>query len=154
MIDRHGSRKRIAVVSLGGTITMTTQASGGVVPSLTSKDLLATLALAEFDLEIEPITLKKLPGAHLTPQGLVELAADIDKLDADGYAGVVVTQGTDTIEETAFALDHLATRAIPIVVTGAMRSAQTIRAFASRHASKPMAASPLDSRAKLKRDRR
>lgn len=123
MIDRHGSRKRIAVVSLGGTITMTTQASGGVVPSLTSKDLLATLALAEFDLEIEPITLKKLPGAHLTPQGLVELAADIDKLDADGYAGVVVTQGTDTIEETAFALDHLATRAIPIVVTGAMRSA-------------------------------
>jgi L-asparaginase len=81
------------VVSLGGTITMTTQASGGIVPSLTSKDLLATLALAEFDLEIEPITLKKLPGAHLTPEDLVELAANIDKLGADGYAGVVVTQG-------------------------------------------------------------
>jgi hypothetical protein len=32
---------------------MTTQASGGIVPSLTSKDLLATLALAEFDLEID-----------------------------------------------------------------------------------------------------
>lgn len=122
-MHQQSSRKTIAVVSLGGTITMTTQASGGVIPSLTSIDLLANLKLADLDLEIEPITLKKLPGAHLTPQDIVELAVCIRELAANGCGGVVVTQGTDTIEETAFVLDLIETRSIPIVVTGAMRNA-------------------------------
>ena len=123
MVAQQSSSKRIAVVSLGGTITMTAQAEGGVVPSLTSKDLLASLQPAVSGLEIEPITLRKVAGAHLRPQDLVELAHHIDGLAAKGYAGVVVTQGTDTIEETAFVLDLIATQTMPIVVTGAMRHA-------------------------------
>jgi len=81
---QQGSSKRIAVVSLGGTITMTAQAEGGVVPSLTSKDLLASLQPAASGLDIEPITLRKVAGAQLRPQDLVELAHHIDGLAANG----------------------------------------------------------------------
>jgi L-asparaginase len=62
------------------------------------------------------------PGSELVLEDLIELAAEIEgRIDA-GAAGVVVTQGTDTIEETSFVLDLLVNRNAPVVVTGAMRN--------------------------------
>jgi L-asparaginase len=69
---------------------------------------------------IVPITLKTVPSAELTPQDLLEVSACSDRLTAEGHDGIVLIQGADTIEETAFALDGVATRTIPIVVSGAM----------------------------------
>jgi L-asparaginase len=62
------------------------------------------------------------PGASLTFPDLYELAAAIDEALDDGCAGVVVTQGTDTIEEVAYVLDVLLPTDAPVVVTGAMRN--------------------------------
>jgi L-asparaginase len=114
----------VAVLSLGGTISMSPPDAGGgpVVPALGSADLVrAVPGLADSDVELVTVDVRRLPGSGMTMAVLdeaVRLAGE--HVDA-GAAGVVVTQGTDTIEETSFALDLRWDRDEPLVVTGAMR---------------------------------
>lgn len=108
--------------SLGGTIAMTQQTgASGVQPALSASDLLAAVpGLADLDIAIDMHDFRRIPGASLTYADLLELAAEISKQSVDG---VVITQGTDTIEETAYILDLVYEGDTPVVVTGAMRSA-------------------------------
>jgi L-asparaginase len=115
------SRQRIRVLSLGGTIAMTPSDGGGVTPALDADDLVAAVPGLDEVARVEPESFRQVPGAHLRRGDLVALAAHVDALAVDGIDGIVVTQGTDTIEETAFALDLLVSSDIPLVVTGAMR---------------------------------
>ena len=62
------------------------------------------------------------PSPSIIFADLLRLRDEIAHRVADGSAGVVVTQGTDTIEETAFALDLMWPGDTPIVITGAMRN--------------------------------
>lgn len=129
MTETRGNLPRVLVVSLGGTITMTAApGAGGIRPTLTASDLLAAEPRLAQVAQLEAVTPMSLPGASLTLQHLREVAALLRaRLDggADAPVGAVVVQGTDTIEETAFVLDLLATQAsAPIVVTGAMRGPQ------------------------------
>lgn len=116
-------RPRVAVFSLGGTIAMTGDASGGVVPALSGEQLLAAVpGLDATGVRLSVHDFRRLPSASLSFDDLVELAAEIDRQCVNGIDGVVVTQGTDTIEETAFLLDLLHSGTAPVVVTGAMRN--------------------------------
>ncbi|WP_449352721.1 asparaginase [Streptomyces shaanxiensis] len=113
--------RRVAVISLGGTIAMTAQTDGGATPTLSADDLVAAVpGLADTGIHVQVHDFRRLPGASLSFSDLFELAATIETLEVDG---VVVTQGTDTIEETAYLLDLVTTGDMPIVVTGAMRNA-------------------------------
>lgn len=121
MNDRR--HPRVAVYSLGGTIAMTAQADGTVAPALSAKDLLAAvpqIGALEVDLEVHDF--RHVPGASLTFADLFALADEIGKAAARGVDGVVITQGTDTIEETSYLLQLRCRAGIPIVVTGAMRN--------------------------------
>ena len=112
---------RVAVYTLGGTIAMTKQAGAGVTPQLSAEELLAAVpGLGETGAALQVHEFRQLPGASLTYPDLLALARDLDTLDVDG---VVVTQGTDTIEETSYLLDLVTRRPVPVVVTGAMRNA-------------------------------
>jgi L-asparaginase len=71
--------------------------------------------------DVETVAFRQMPSGDLTLSDVVALAAEIGRSFAAGAAGAVVTQGTDTIEETSFALDLL-TGGGPVVVTGAMRN--------------------------------
>jgi L-asparaginase len=115
------SDRRVAVFSLGGTIAMTTHTSGGATPTLSADDLIAAVpGLADTGVSVDANSFRQLPGASLSFSDLLELAAAIEQLTVDG---VVIIQGTDTIEETAYLLDLVTTDATPVVVTGAMRNA-------------------------------
>ncbi len=118
---RFGVGKRIAVFFLGGTISMAPAADGqGVVSTLGADELLRSVpGLDALNLTVEPHDAGRIPSASLRfPHilGVLRAAAD------SGADGVVLVQGTDTIEETAFLADLLWSSPAPFVVTGAMRN--------------------------------
>lgn len=118
------SRPRLLVLSLGGTITMTASAGGGIAPTLGAAELVAAVpGLAEVA-EIEARSPLKVGSASLTLEDIRAVAAEIRAGFASGFDGAVVIQGTDTIEETSFALDLLVRDERPVVVVGAMRGPQ------------------------------
>ena len=116
---------RVAVLFTGGTISMTVDpVAGGNVPTLDGAAILARTPGLERIAAVVPIDLGRTPASHFTFPQLFEIAAVIRAAQADpSIDGVVVVQGTDTIEETAFLWDLVLERPEPAVVTGAMRSA-------------------------------
>ena len=113
---------KVAVISLGGTIAMAGKTgSRGVVPSVTAEDLTGTLPQLAGYATIECHAFSNIPSPHLTFSSLLTLGEMIRKLCRQGMDGIVLTQGTDTIEETAYFLDRVLDVDAPVVVTGAMR---------------------------------
>ena len=116
-------RPWVALFGLGGTIAMTRAPDGGVSPALSAADLLlAVPGLSGIEAELRTVDFRRKPGASVSFTDLFELAGAINGALRDGCTGVVITQGTDTIEEVAYALDLLLSGDAPVVVTGAMRN--------------------------------
>jgi L-asparaginase len=117
----------VTVFSLGGTIASTGipeasgDGAGGVAPRLGARELVAGSAQLRDVADVEPVAFRQLPSGDLVISDIVALAAAVSRRFESGAAGVVITQGTDTIEETSFVLDLL-TDGGPVVVTGAMRN--------------------------------
>lgn len=118
-------RKQIAIISTGGTIAMGIDPkSGGAIPILSGDDFLKSTPSLQSIVGVSVVDFRKKPGAHLTLEDILELSKLIKELFKQNKAdGVIVTHGTDTLEETAYALDLLVQADNPIVVTGAMKNA-------------------------------
>lgn len=117
--------RRVAVGSLGGTITMT-GGDGGARPSLEAADLLS--GLVGEDLQVEAETLEQLPSASLTPAQVLRAVGWAAERVAAGADGAVLVQGTDTLPESAFLADLYWQGDAPLVLTGAMRLASAASA--------------------------
>jgi L-asparaginase len=118
---------RVAVLFTGGTISMVVDpVAGGNVPSLDGAAIIErTPGLAEIA-ELVPIDLDRTPASHFRFPELLEIGRRIRAAQAEPMIdGVVVVQGTDVIEETAFLWDLVLDMPEPVVVTGAMRSASS-----------------------------
>jgi len=116
-------KPRIAVLALGGTIAMVKGDGGGVKPGLTAADLVAAVAGLDRIATVTAETVKVVGSSDLRVDDVLAVAARIDELAAAGAIdGAVVTQGTDTMEESAFLLDLVLDGRVPVVVTGAMRN--------------------------------
>jgi L-asparaginase len=114
---------RVDYLATGGTIASVQDDPGSDGdPTLTADALAWTLPGVEEVAELRPAQFMQRPSPSITFADLLRLRDEIALRIADGSAGVVITQGTDTIEETAFALDLLRADSAPIVFTGAMRS--------------------------------
>ncbi len=115
---------RVAVVFTGGTISSVFDpAAGGNVPALDGSAILARTPGLETIAEVVAIDRGRKPASHFSWDDLLDIARAVREALADPVVdGAVVVQGTDTIEETAFAWDLVLEGPKPVVVTGAMRA--------------------------------
>ncbi|WP_020661836.1 asparaginase [Amycolatopsis benzoatilytica] len=114
---------RIAVAALGGTISMAPGGSidNGVVPRLSAEDLLGELG-ARLPMEVVAATLAGISSSSMDYETLSRTRQwGLEQLEA-GADGLVVVQGTDTLEETAYFFDLTWPSEAPVVLTGAMRN--------------------------------
>ncbi|WP_283214592.1 asparaginase [Sphingopyxis sp. L1A2A] len=113
--------RTIGIFSMGGTIAMTANAGGrGVAPQV-GFDLLSPMRRLHPDLTLAHFELFAKPSPSVSLADVQLLCDQIEEKFRLGLCGAVVTHGTDTLEETAFALSLLMATAKPVVVTGAMR---------------------------------
>lgn len=101
------------------------EAAGGAIPALGGRDLLALLSEHIGEIEVEEYC--NLPSAHFTLDtmwGLRERVAELTK--DDRVQGIVITHGTDVMEESAYLLDLTVDTDKPIVLTGAMRTVSEV----------------------------
>jgi len=114
----------LAVAALGGTVSMQAQAGQkGVMPSLTGEALLTAVPGLSALADVHAETLCLRPSASLTFEDLLQLFDWANSQVDAGARAVIVTQGTDTMDETAFFLDLLWEKDAPLIITGAMRAA-------------------------------
>ncbi|MET3560096.1 L-asparaginase [Bartonella japonica] len=113
--------KKIAIGTLGGTIAMAADSFGQVQPTLTSDVLIKSVPDLNKVANIHAQTLTQLPSGSLSFKILFEIIEWATQQIEAGAAGVVLTQGTDTLEETAFFLSLYWNKVEPLIVTGAMR---------------------------------
>ena len=120
MIDR-----KVVVVATGGTIAMKyDEQSKGLIPACTGEDLAAAVPGLGEIAPLEFIQFSNVASPAMTPELMWDLHVKIEEVLArDDVAGVIVTHGTDTLEETSYFLDLLHTGEKPIVMTAAMRGA-------------------------------
>lgn len=122
MPDFARDGRTVGIFSTGGTISMTAKAGEqGVTPQV-GFDLLSPMRALHPHLAIEHVELFAKPSASVSLTDVQHLADHIGEKLRQGLCGAVVTHGTDTLEETAFALSLLMATQKPVVVTGAVRS--------------------------------
>ena len=115
--------KKILVLHTGGTISMQADATGAVVTS--PENPMNHVSNPLEGIEVHALDFLNLPSPHIKPKHMLALYHKI-KEEADNYDGVVITHGTDTLEETAYFLDTMEIPHMPIVLTGAMRSSNEL----------------------------
>ncbi|MGH3386216.1 MAG: asparaginase [Nocardioidaceae bacterium] len=126
------ARPLVGVRSLGGTVAMASAdtvggasggATGGAAPRLDAAALVAAVPALLDVASVDARSLCNIPSASLEVDQLLEYVDDLASTCRAGDHGVVVTLGTDTMEEVAYLFDLLWSRPEPLVLTGAMRPA-------------------------------
>jgi L-asparaginase len=114
----------IGLLFTGGTISMKLDpATGAAVPALGAAEILAQVPRLGDVADFETEDFSRLPGPHVTPEHMWRLARRAAAwLERPDIHGLVITHGTDTIEETAYLLDLVLTSDKPVVLVGAMRT--------------------------------
>jgi len=115
----------IHFLATGGTIAMQrSDRAGGNVPALDGQALLALAGDVSGGALVTVEDWERMPGVHRGPAELWALRERVAELVEGPHpvAGVVITHGTDTLEETAYLLARTVGSDVPVVITGAMRT--------------------------------
>jgi len=97
--------------------------TGGVIPRYSGEELLKKIPEARKLANIFCYDFGKYPGPHVTPEIMIDLSKQLKRKIAEKKLdGIVITHGTDTLEETAYLIDLTVKTEIPIVFTGSMKN--------------------------------
>ena len=107
---------RLVVITTGGTIATSAGPEGVLRPTRTGAALVAGL-------DVEVLDLMSLDSSRLTPRDWTRIGDAVAARVADGADGVVITHGTDSMEETALWLDLTYSGSPPVVLTGSAKPA-------------------------------
>lgn len=121
------TQARIAIFYTGGTISMTkSEEEGGAVPTLSSDDIRQSVPQLDAAFDVKHFDFSRHPGPHMTIERVLALHKAIIETFAEGFDGVVVAHGTDTLEESAYLCDLIHEDPRPIVFVGAMRTREEL----------------------------
>ena len=117
-------RKSVHILFTGGTISMRIDPeTGAAVPSLSGEEIVSRVQGLRREAKLTLDDYARLPGPHVTPHWMWRLRGRVSSvLQEPAVDAVVLTHGTDTLEETAFLLDLTLDSPKPVVFCGAMRT--------------------------------
>lgn len=117
-------KKNILIVFTGGTFSMKIdEKTGGAIPFFHGEELIEMIPEAGKLAKIGILNFGNFPGPHMTPERMLKLSKIVKKnINKKNVDGIIVTHGTDTLEETAYFLDLTVKTEKPIVVIGAMKT--------------------------------
>lgn len=97
-------KKKVAIVFTGGTISMTVDDKvGAAIPTLSGEQILSMVTNIDKVADVEVFNFDEIPAPHITPYRMMELKNYVnDLLARKDITGVVITHGTDSLEETAY----------------------------------------------------
>lgn len=117
--EREVGIVRVLLVGCGGTIA--TRADAGVTRVVGIEDATGATRESVPHVDVHSEDLLEVNSRAIRPVDMWNIAKRVRHADEEGYDGVVITHGTDTLEETAYALALQVSRGLPVVLTGAMR---------------------------------
>ena len=120
--------KKIIIIFTGGTISMKDdEDNNGIIPSMSGEDILKLTPGINEIADIHCLNYGMMPGPHMTPEKMMDLSKLINyKVEVENYDGVVVTHGTDSLEETAYFVDLTYKGSKPIIFVGSMRNSSEL----------------------------
>lgn len=114
----------MVLIATGGTIASRPDPAGGVISRASGEEILGTAPAAREAADIRVEDAMNVGAYLMTPEAMLTVARHVSSALSDPeVSGVVVTHGTDTMEETAYAVDLLHDDERPVVFTGAQRNA-------------------------------
>lgn len=119
--------KKIVIIFTGGTISMKKDENNAAMPSMNGEDILKLTPGIDKIADIHFLNFAMIPGPHMTPEKMLELSKIIrEKVEIEDYDGVVVTHGTDSLEETAYFVDLTYNGSKPIAFVGSMKNSSEL----------------------------
>jgi L-asparaginase len=116
-------RPRVRLLAVGGTISCAPREGlDGVTAALTAADIVESVPGLADVAELEVGDVATVASFDITYALMLGVAREVARAREEGCDGVVVTHGSDTIEETAYALALMLPRGMPTVLTGALRN--------------------------------
>ncbi|MEV6279782.1 type II asparaginase [Nocardia sp. NPDC051832] len=127
-----GALPRVTILATGGTIAGKANANSAVgytAGQASAQDLIDAVPGLDKIAKLDAVQVSNIGSQDMNDEVWLALATKINQIFAEDRAdGIVVTHGTDTIEETAFFLDHVVASDKPVVLVGSMRPATALSA--------------------------
>ena len=117
-------KKKVVMIFTGGTIAMKVDPDiDAAVPAVEGNELMSMVRDVNEVADIETIDFSNIPSPHMTPDIMFELSKVVkENVSRDDVTGVVITHGTDTLEETSYFLDLIVDTEKPVILVGSMRN--------------------------------